>query len=150
MYMNGGVQAYRQTGVMTADPKRLILMCYEGAIDCLRAAKDKLIAKDFEGKGYDLNKARDIIGELTNSLDFEKGDEIARNLDSIYNYMLRRILHADMEKDARAVDEVVGLLSELKTAWEEIPADAGGENSAESHPAFNEKNTAPAAARISA
>jgi flagellar protein FliS len=117
---NNGMQSYRRTNVITADPKKLVLMCYEGAIDSLKIGKQKLIEEDYEEKGRALAKAQDIINELLCSLDFEKGDAIARNLDSLYNYMLRRILHADVNKDISAIDEVIGMLNELRSAWEEI------------------------------
>lgn len=119
MYKNG-VQNYRRTDVTTADPKRLVLMCYEGAIENLKTGKQSIIEKDYEGKCKALDKVRDIIEELLHSLEFEKGGIIAKNLDSLYNYMLRRLLDADLEKDMKAIDEVIGMLSELKSAWEEI------------------------------
>jgi len=119
MYKNG-VQSYREMDVITADPKKLILMCYEGAIDNLKLGKQKLIEKDYEGKGRALIKSQDIIQELLCSLDFEKGGAIARNLEALYNYMLRRLLHANINKDITAIDEVIFMLSELQSAWEEI------------------------------
>lgn len=119
MYSDG-IQFYRRTNVITADPKRLVLICYEGAIDNLRFAKQKIIEKDYEAKGRALTKAQDILNELLCSLDFEKGGSIAKNLDALYNYICRRILHADVKKDLSAIDEVVGMMSELKSAWEEI------------------------------
>ena len=119
MYSNG-VQSYRKTNVMTADPKKLVMLCYEGAIDNLKIGKNKIIERDYEGKGRALTRAQDIIGELLSSLNFEKGGSIANGLDSLYNYMLRRIIHADFKNDVPAIDEVVRLLTELKAAWEEI------------------------------
>ena len=119
MYSNG-IQDYRRTSVVTADPKRLVLMCYEGTIDNLKLVKQKLIEKDYEAKSKALIKAQDIINELLCSLDFEKGGSIAKNLDSLYNYMLRRIIHADVNKDLSALNEVVGMLNELKSAWEDV------------------------------
>ena len=119
MYSNG-IQMYRKTNVVTADPKRLVLMCYEGAIDCLKIGTQKLSEKDYEGKGRNIAKARDIISELKSSLDFEQGGTIATNLDSLYNYMLKRIMEADLQNNAQAIEDVIGLLWELKSAWEEI------------------------------
>lgn len=118
MYHNA-IQSYRRTNVVTADPKRLVLMCYEGAIDSLKIGKQKIIEKDYEGKGKAIVKTKDIINELLCSLNFEKGGSIAKSLDSLYNYMLRRIIHADLDKDISAIDEVIGMLNELKSAWEE-------------------------------
>ena len=119
MYGNG-IQGYRMTNVMTADPNRLVLMCYEGAIDNLKIGKQKIAEKDFEGKNKALIKAQDIINELLCSLNFEKGGDIAKGLESLYNYMLRRLLDVDIKKDVRPIDEVIGILDELKSAWEEI------------------------------
>jgi len=115
-----GTQSYRKTNVMTADPKRLILMCYDGAIDTLKIGKQRMAERDYEGKSKAFTKAQDIINELLCALDFEKGGSVAKNLDSLYNYMLRRIIDADLKKNVGAIDEVIAMLSELKTAWEEI------------------------------
>lgn len=119
MYSNG-FQSYQKTNVITADPKRLVLMCYEAAIENLKIAKNRYVEKNYEKKSAVVNKAQDIINELMCSLDFEKGGSIAGNLESLYNYMTRRIIHADVNKDVGAIDEVIGMLSELKSAWEEV------------------------------
>ena len=117
---NMGIQSYRKTSVVTADPKRLVLMCYEGAIESLKIGKQKIIEKDYEAKSKAFIKAQDIINELLCSLNFEKGGAIARNLDSLYHYMLRVILNADLKKDTNAIDDIIRMLEELKSAWEEI------------------------------
>ncbi len=119
MYANG-IESYRKANVMTADPKRLVIMCYEGAVESLKLAKERLRQEDYAGKGEALMKAHDIIAELLCSLDYERGGVIARNLDSLYQYMMRRITHADLHKDADVIDEVIGLLNTLLSAWKEI------------------------------
>ena len=119
MYCNG-IQSYRKTNVVTSDPGRLVIMCYEGAIDSLKLAKQKMKEKDYEKKGKAITKAQDIIDELLCSLDFEKGGAIANNLSGLYNYMLRRIIHGDVNRDVGAIDEVIGLLDELLSAWREV------------------------------
>jgi len=95
-------------------------MCYEGVIDSLKLAKEKIKEKDYEKKAKAIIKAQDIIKELMCSLDFEKGGKIANNLDSLYNYMLRRILQGDLNKDVRPIDEVIGMFTELLSAWQEV------------------------------
>ncbi len=67
-----------------------------------------------------LKKAMDIIDELLGSLDYEKGGIIARNLQALYKYMNKRILLADVKKDLAGLDEVIGMLAELLSAWKEI------------------------------
>ena len=119
--MNGNeIDAYRQTNVITADPKRLVLMCYEGAIGSLKTAREEYVSGEYEAKAGAVQKAQDILTLLMQSLDFEKGGKIAGSLDALYNYMSRRIIEGDVNKDLGAIDEVIGMLGELKSAWEEI------------------------------
>jgi flagellar protein FliS len=119
MYYNG-VQSYRKSNITTSDPVSLVIMCYEGVIDNLKLAKEKIKEKDYEKKANAIIKAQDIINELMCSLNFEKGGEIAGNLESLYNYMLRRILQGDLNKDVRPIDEVIGMFTELLSAWKEV------------------------------
>jgi len=67
------LKSYFTTDVLTADPHKLVLMCYEGAIFQLRIAKNKIAGKDYEGKAKAINKTQDIISELAGVLDFEGG-----------------------------------------------------------------------------
>jgi len=119
MYCNG-IQSYRKTNITTSDPVKLVIMCYEGAIDSLKLAKENVKEKDYEKKAKAITKAQEIIDELLCSLDLEKGGVIASNLSGLYNYMLRRILHGDVNRDMGAIDEVIGMLSELLSAWQEV------------------------------
>ncbi len=119
MYLNG-IQSYRKTNVITADPVRLVLMCYEGAIDNLIIAKRNYAEEKYEKKCQALIKTQDIIDELLCSLDLEKGGAIAANLESLYNYITRRLIHADANRDMDAIDEVIGMLHELLSAWKEV------------------------------
>jgi flagellar protein FliS len=95
-------------------------MCYEGAIDSLKLAKEKVKEKNYEKKAKAIIKAQEIIDELLCSLDLEKGSTIASNLSGLYNYMLRRIIHGDINRDMKAIDEVIGILNELLSAWREV------------------------------
>jgi flagellar secretion chaperone FliS len=123
-------QAYRQTEVTTADPKRLVILCYEGAIRNLKTAQENYLSKNFEGKGKAIQNALDIISELREALNFEKGGEIAQYLDSIYSFMTRYILKADRTRDTQGFEHVGAMLEELKSAWEEIFHGQGVDSSA--------------------
>jgi flagellar protein FliS len=76
-----------------------------------------------EEKGRSFTRAIDIIDGLRASLDRSASPALADNLDDLYDYMGRRLLHANMRDDSAAVDEVAGLLREIKSAWEAIPAE---------------------------
>jgi flagellar secretion chaperone FliS len=115
-----GIETYRKTHVITADPRRLIILCYEGAIDQLLIAKSRYLAKDYEGKSRALSKAQDFISELLCSLDLEQGGVIAQNLKALYNYMLLRLFRGDLARDLNAYEEVIRMLNELRSAWESL------------------------------
>jgi flagellar secretion chaperone FliS len=140
MYCNG-VQSYRKTNITTSDPVRLVIICYEGVIDNLKLAKEKMKEKNYEKKAKALIKAQDIIAELKCSLDFEKGGKIANNLESLYNYMLRRILQADLNKDIGPIDEVIKMFNELLSAWQAVASRGDSEiQLAEKH-VYKERGT---------
>lgn len=117
---NNSIKSYRKTNVISSDPMSLVIMCYEGAIDCLKLAKQKIIQGDYEGKGKAIIKTREIIDELLYSLNFEKGGTISKNLESLYSYMLNRIMDGELKKDTGAIDEVIELLNELLSAWKQV------------------------------
>ena len=117
---NNGINAYRQTSVTTADPARLVTLCYEGAISNLKIAREKLVSKEYEAKAQAIQKVQDILSLLMQSLDFERGGTIADNLSSLYLYMMRRITEGDFNKDLKVFDEVTGMLEELESGWKKI------------------------------
>jgi flagellar protein FliS len=111
---------YRKTEVNTADKIRLVIMLYDGAVNFLRIAKNKLHQRDIAGKGLYLTKATAIVGELSSSLDMEAGGEIAKNLRSLYTYSLGRLLDANLKNDYAAFDEVERILLTLSEGWKGI------------------------------
>lgn len=104
-----------------ASPHRLIQMLMEGALDKIRIAKGFMERKKIQEKVQHINWALSIIDGLRNSLDMEKGGDIAQHLDSLYDYMQRRLIVANMDNDPAILDEVAGLLGEIKSAWDALP-----------------------------
>lgn len=110
-----------ETGMQDADPHKLILMLYQGALLAIASAKNQMLRKEIAGKGASITKAIAIIDEgLKASLDKNAGGELAQNLSALYDYMCQRLLVANLKNDVAALDEVSRLLSELKGAWETI------------------------------
>ena len=116
----GGYHAYRQTGVMTADPKKLVVMCYEEAIRSLNSAASSYSSKDYMAKGKAVQKAMDIISELREALDFEKGGTIATSLNTLYVFMASHIIKSDLAKNMKGLQQVASMLDQLKSAWEKV------------------------------
>ena len=110
---------YQENQIRTADQGRLIVMLYERAIFSLKQAQEKIAAGDYYQRNQLILKAQNIILELMNTLNFEAG-KIAYSLQSLYNYMIRRLILADQTSDQQIIQEVIKILSELKEAWETI------------------------------
>jgi flagellar protein FliS len=110
-----------ETGVMTANPHRLILMLFEGARLAVAEAKLHMQRNETAAKGAAISKAIMIIDHgLKASLDVEAGGEIAEKLYALYDYMTNRLLIANLRNEFKALEEVGRLLSELHGAWETI------------------------------
>jgi len=123
--MKRGVNAYAnvglETGIASASPHKLIVMLYDGALVALLSAKTNIAANNIAAKGLAISKAISIIDNgLRASLDKNAGGDIAANLDALYDYMSRRLLHANLKNDVQILDEVHGLLADLRGAWVEI------------------------------
>lgn len=113
-------QVNAQTGIVDADPHRLIQMLLDGAVDRIAQAKGALYSGDTAAMGEALGKALGIISGLQGCLDREQGGEIAANLDRLYDYMSLRLMDVHSGHDAAPLDEVVGLLGTIKSGWDGI------------------------------
>jgi flagellar protein FliS len=119
-------RSYRQTNVLSADPLKLVRMCYDGAIGSLKLSRDAYITRDYEAKGKSLMKTLDIIHELNASLDLEKGGDVAKNLRALYLYLVQALTEADLKRNLKVFDDVIQMLEELKSAWQEIACECSG------------------------
>ena len=123
MVYGKSLQNYDRTIIKTSGKLDLVIMCYEKAIQLLNRAKEHLLDQEIEKKVYKTKKVIDIINELNGALDMAKGGQIAVNLQSIYTYLIQRILSGDINKDTSAYDEAIRILSDLKEAWEQISSE---------------------------
>ncbi len=111
--------AYKDTEITTANQSKLILMLYDGAIRFLKIAESKMDFHSYDVVNTNIIKAQDIITELMVSLNMEAGGEVAENLLNLYAYMKKRLIEANMKKDAGIVKEVIRHMETLRSAWEE-------------------------------
>ncbi len=124
---HNSLKAYEQAqeiAIKVASPYQLVLMLFDGALLSIAKAEAALARGDIMEKGRAIGRAADIISNaLKGSLDFSQGDELAPRLAGLYDYMVRRLIHANLKNDAAALREVSGLLSEIRGAWAEIADD---------------------------
>ncbi len=116
------ISQYRQVGVQTgveaASPHKLIKLLIEGAIEKVQLARGYLERQDVQRKCETVSWAMQIIDGLRGSLDMKAGGDIAANLDALYDYMLRRLLEANLRNDGAGLDEVTKLLNDLRAGWD--------------------------------
>jgi flagellar protein FliS len=110
-----------ESEVNYASPYRIIQMLMEGALARVATAKGCISRNEIAEKGHQISWCIRIIDGLKTSLDAEKGGEIAENLDSLYDYITRRLLEANVSNDVAILDEVTKLLEEIKAGWDGIP-----------------------------
>lgn len=119
------MQQYRQNhvqgGVESASPHRLVQMLMEGAVEKILAAKGFMANNNIPQKGEQISWAISIIDGLRGSLNETEGGEVAANLRSLYDYMERRLIKANLDNDPEILDEVGVLMNEIKSGWDQIP-----------------------------
>lgn len=127
MFGNFGnpVSAYKSVGVdssvATADPHQLISLLFDGAKAAIATAKGEMSRGNIPQKGAAISKAIDIIDNgLNASLNMDVDSDLPEKLNALYDYMVARLLHANLKNDPSALDEVATLLGEIHSAWNEI------------------------------
>ena len=132
MAYSNALSAYRETRIRTASQGQLVVMLYDEAVKQLDLAleiigSEKVKPETIERLNKAVVKAQEIITELMASLDFDAGGEIAHNLFSLYNWFNRELLQANITKDAVRIRAVRSMLSDLRSAWQEIAARTSAE-----------------------
>ena len=115
-------QAYRDSSVLTAPPERLVVMLYDGAHRFLFQAAHAMRSGDISLMNNRMQRAEAIISELRQTLNFEKGGEIATRLESIYAFCQKHLLEARLKRDPDRIEQVMKLLAELRDAWDQVAA----------------------------
>ena len=106
-----------------ASPHRLIQLMMERALTKIGMARGHMDRNEVQAKGSCIGDAIDLIEGLQASLNHDADQRMSENFDALYSYMMRRLLEANLHSDAKALEEVASLLSELKEAWDAIAED---------------------------
>jgi len=111
---------YHRTAIETAEPIQLIILCYDAAINDLKRAAELHERREMNEAYRKIRHAQDIITELLVDLDYERGGDIARNLNRLYNFILRQLIGINSRENTSIYDDLVRILSELRDGWEAI------------------------------
>ena len=110
--------AYNRNKVLTASPAELTLMLYEGAIKFCNIAIMAIENKDVEKAHVNIIKTEKIIEEFLRTLD-EKYP-VYKDFENVYNYLMRRLQEANMQKDTAILEEVLTHLRGMRDTWKEV------------------------------
>ncbi|MEW5833438.1 MAG: flagellar export chaperone FliS [Pseudomonadota bacterium] len=107
-------------GVESADPHQLVGMLLDGAMDRIAQARGHVQHGNVAAKGTCISKAVAIVGELRESLDHKVEPALSQRLESLYEYIIRRLLFAQLHDDIGALDEAARLLAPVREGWQGI------------------------------
>jgi flagellar protein FliS len=117
--MSYGLGAYKKTSVETASKEQILLMLYQAAIKNCKKAIEAIDQKNLPKKGEYIGKMQDIVVELSNSLDFEVGGDVAKELASLYDYILYSSTQANIKIDKTHLEGCLKVLNTLYDGWAE-------------------------------
>lgn len=127
---HAAAKAYQQldteSRIEDASPHRLIQLMMERALAKIGLARTQMVEGKVAEKGTNISDAISIINGLQASLNHSADKRMSENFDALYAYMMRRLLDANLKNDEAILDEVAGLLRELKEAWDAIAEDVQG------------------------
>lgn len=113
-------KAYQKTQVTTARKEQVLLMLYEGCIRYMKLAKQNMLEKKIAEKGKFISKSIDILSELMNTLDHKAGGQLSGDLESLYMFMIDRLIEANLHNRPKDIETVIDLMSNLYVAWDDV------------------------------
>lgn len=118
MATNNPYQSYQTNAMQTASPGELTLMLYNGCLKFIAQAKKAIEDKDIEARNTNLLKAQKIIQELMVTLNMEY--EVAKSMMTMYDYIYRRLVEANIKSDMSILEEVEGYVKEFRDTWKQV------------------------------
>jgi len=115
--LHNAAQTYQSNQVTTATPAELTLMLYNGAIKFIKQAKNAIHANEVAKAHEYCLKVQSILYELIATLNTEV--PIAQDFEKMYDYMLRRMIEANMRKDVAILTEVEDFFVQFRDTWKE-------------------------------
>ena len=123
--MGAYTQIKAQSGVESASATQLITMLLDGALERVARARGHMERGELAEQGELIGKVIDIVASLDSYLDHDKGGEVSKTLESLYDYIVRQLFQANMKRDVAILDEVATLLSEVRAGWVESVKQTG-------------------------
>lgn len=129
-----GYSTYRRVNVATADPAKIIVLLYEGAIRNMNQAIGHFDAGRNDDASHRIKKTLDIIHYLRSVLDFDRGGEIATHLAQLYDFVRNELGEANIHADTEKLRISIQVIQPLLEGWQGISPQAGTDNIEEIDP----------------
>lgn len=117
MYAQNAYNAYKTNSVNYASKEQLLIMLLDGAVKFAKIGRQAIIDKDIKKSHENIVKTQNIFYELMATLDVAKGGEWANSLMNIYDFIVRRLMDANIKKDSEIMDEVIPLIEDVRDTW---------------------------------
>lgn len=117
---SNAINTYSQNAARIESPEKLVQMLFEGILRFTAQAKKAIEEGDIEKKVYWLNRSIDIFAELINSLNYEKGGEVANYLNGLYSHQIYLLSLANLDNDVQPLDTVINVTKGLIDAWKDV------------------------------
>ena len=114
-----GYNAYKKNSVNFASKEQLLLMLVEGAVKFAKIGRQAIVDKDIKKAHDNIVKTQNIYYELMATIDVEAAGEWGESLFKVYDFIVRRLVDANIKKDITIMDEVIPLIEDIKMTWEE-------------------------------
>jgi flagellar protein FliS len=102
-----------------ASPHRITQLLYQAVFDAISNARRAMDRGDTPTKGAQLSYAIELLGALLDGVNPEAG-ELADQLTSLYRYLTRRLVLANLHNDREALNECTDLLTPIARAWDRL------------------------------
>ena len=113
-----GYDTYQKNKILMASPAELTLMLYEGCIKFMNVAVMAIEKGNVEKAHINIIKAQRIVEEFRASLNFKY--PVAKDFDAVYDYVLKRLIEANLQKDTEILEECLGHMRGMRDTWKEV------------------------------
>lgn len=119
MYTSNAYNIYKNNSINFASKEQLLVMIVDAASKDVKIARQAIIDKDIKKSHEYIMKTEDIYNELISSLDLSKAGEWGIKMKMVYEFIIRRLVQANIKKDAKILDEIIPLIENIKDTWEQ-------------------------------
>jgi flagellar secretion chaperone FliS len=118
--------AYSEATCIGATPVGLVVLLYDRLAQDIHHAVAAMDAGDLEARSGRINHALLILQQLQGTLDFQRGEGPARQLDVFYSHVRGKLLEAQIRQSRELMLEQARAIADVRACWAtlELPQSA--------------------------